>query len=154
MGIFLLDTPIYFYRANGEYGIFSNFHRYGFWEGDVHWRTVEHYFQAQKFLDHDIQCRIQRCFKAGEAAEIGRSRSLPLRPDWEDVKENVMRYAVLQKFSQHKEASALLLSTGNRQLVEHTPKDAYWGDGGNGLGKNRLGHILMKVREELRSRLD
>jgi predicted NAD-dependent protein-ADP-ribosyltransferase YbiA (DUF1768 family) len=34
--------------------------------------------------------------------------------------------------------------------VEHTKNDAYWGDGGDGIGKNRLGQILMAVREELR----
>ena len=34
-------------------------------------------------------------------------------------------------------------------LVEHTGKDAYWGDGGDGSGVNRLGGILMRVREEL-----
>lgn len=146
-----MDTPIYFYRVNEEYGIFSNFHRYGFWEGDTHWRTVEHYFQAQKFLDKDIQRRVERCYKASEAAEMGRRRSLPLRKDWEQVKDDVMRYAVLQKFSQNSEAKELLLSTGNRVLVEHTKNDAYWADGGDGSGKNRLGEILMEVREQLRT---
>ncbi len=37
------------------------------------------------------------------------------------------------------------------ELVEHTANDAYWGDGGDGNGKNRLGSLLMKVREELRA---
>lgn len=146
-----MNTPIYFYRANDEYGIFSNFHRYGFWEGKTRWRTVEHYFQAQKFLDPAIQRQIQRCFKASEAAEIGRNRKLPLRKDWESIKNDVMRHAVLQKFSQHEEAKTLLLSTGDRLLIEHTPKDAYWGDGGDGSGKNMLGTILMEVREHLRT---
>lgn len=146
-----MDTPIYFYRTNEEYGIFSNFHRYGFWDGDIRWRTVEHYFQAQKFLDTDIQQRIRNCFKASEAAELGRSRTLPLRQDWESVKDDVMRYAVLQKFSQHEEAKALLLSTGQRILIEHTCNDAYWADGGDGSGKNRLGEILMEVREQFRA---
>ncbi len=145
-----MKTPIYFYRANDDYGIFSNFHRYGFWEADIHWRTVEHYFQAQKFLDKDIQLRIRRCFKPSEAAEIGRNRSLPLRKDWEVVKDDIMRYAVLQKFSQHDDAKTLLLNTDDRCLIEHTPKDAYWGDGGDGCGKNKLGKILMEVREQLR----
>jgi len=36
------------------------------------------------------------------------------------------------------------------ELIEHTKKDSYWGDGGNGSGKNKLGKILMKVRYELK----
>jgi N-glycosidase YbiA len=57
---------------------------------------------------------------------------------------------VLAKFTQHDELSALLLSTGDSKLVEHTENDDYWGDGGDGSGKNMLGRILMQVRESLR----
>ncbi len=84
------------------------------------------------------------------AARMGRSRKRPLRPDWETVKDGVMRTAVLAKFSQHPEIREILLSTGDAQLVEHTTNDRYWGDGGDGSGKNMLGQILMSVREELR----
>ena len=62
----------------------------------------------------------------------------------------MMRTAVLAKFSQHHEIREILLSTGDAQLVEHTTNDRYWGDGGDGSGKNMLGQILMSVREELR----
>ena len=44
----------------------------------------------------------------------------------------------------------MLLGTGEATLVEHTSNDAYWGDGGDGSGKNMLGQILMKIRDELR----
>ena len=43
-----------------------------------------------------------------------------------------------------------LLRIGDAKVVEHTEKDRYWGDGGDGSGENRLGQILMRVREELR----
>jgi predicted NAD-dependent protein-ADP-ribosyltransferase YbiA (DUF1768 family) len=36
-------------------------------------------------------------------------------------------------------------------LVEHTARDSYWGDGGDGSGRNRLGHLLMQLRAELRA---
>lgn len=55
------------------------------------------------------------------------------------------------KFSQHKELKELLLSTGDATLVEHTARGRIWGDGGDGSGENRLGRLLMQVREELRS---
>ena len=41
--------------------------------------------------------------------------------------------------------------SGDAKLVEHTENDSYWGDGGDGSGRNMLGQILMQVRDELRS---
>ena len=69
----------------------------------------------------------------------------------ETVKVEVMRTAVRSKFTQHENLRALLLSTGDAKLLEHTENDSYWGDGGDGSGKNMLGKILMRVRDELRS---
>ncbi len=60
-----------------------------------------------------------------------------------------MRQALEAKFTQHDDLRNLLLSTGTAKLVEHTPNDDYWGDGGNGLGKNMLGRLLMEVRDKL-----
>ena len=64
-----------------------------------------------------------------------------------------MREAVLAKFSQHSELRENLLDTGHRLLIEHTSNDSYWGDGGDGRGKNKLGRILMEVREQLRAEI-
>ena len=61
-----------------------------------------------------------------------------------------MHKAVLAKFTQHAGLRQILLATGNAAIVEHTRNDHYWADGGDGSGKNRLGEILMRVREELR----
>src|SRR5213079_62586 len=85
------------------------------------------------------------------AARMGRSRQHPLRPDWERVKDAIMREAVYAKFTQHDDLRAVLLGTGDALLVEHTENDSYWADGGDGSGKNRLGQILMRVRDELRA---
>ncbi len=62
-----------------------------------------------------------------------------------------MTDAVRAKFTQHDELRALLLATGDAKIVEHTVNDSYWGDGGDGSGRNMLGQILMRVREELRA---
>jgi hypothetical protein len=61
-----------------------------------------------------------------------------------------MYQAFKAKFAQHPELRALLLSTGDAELVEHTDKDSYWGDGGDGNGRNVFGQILRQVRAELR----
>ena len=60
-----------------------------------------------------------------------------------------MLQALRLKFKTHADLRQKLLETGKAQLVEHTPRDSYWGDGGNGTGKNRLGILLKKVRSEL-----
>lgn len=82
---------------------------------------------------------------------MGRDRSRPLRSDWEKVKDDVMREAVRAKFTQNEHLKKTLLSTGDAALVEHTVNDSYWGDGGNGKGKNMLGKILMEIREEIKN---
>ena len=84
------------------------------------------------------------------AARIGRDRKRPLRRDWESVKDSIMREAVLAKFTQHADLREKLLGTGDAEIVEHTDRDSYWGDGGDGSGHNMLGRILMSVRDELR----
>ena len=62
-----------------------------------------------------------------------------------------MRNAVLAKFEQHADIRAILLDTGSAKLIEHTTNDNYWGDGGDGSGKNKLGLLLMEIREKLRN---
>ncbi len=137
---------IRFYSVSDEYGEFSNFAAYPILLDGKKWPTSEHYFQAMKFLDVVDQEEIRREKSPMIAARLGRSRKKSLRRDWESVKVEVMRKAVLAKFTQHTELRELLLSTGDAKLIEHTENDAYWGDGGDGRGKNRLGEILMWVR--------
>jgi N-glycosidase YbiA len=141
---------INFYSVVDEFGEFSNFAPYPFkLDGDL-WPTVEHYFQAQKFEDKVYKNKIRKSNSPMLAARMGRDRKQKLRRDWESVKVGVMRAAVLAKFTQHEDLSVLLLSTGEFKLVEQTENDNYWGDGGDGSGKNMLGRILMQVRESLR----
>ncbi len=81
---------------------------------------------------------------------MGRDRSHPLRTDWERVKDEIMQQAVLQKFKTHADIREILLATGDELIVENSPIDYYWGCGKDGSGKNRLGEILITVREILR----
>ncbi len=146
-----IKEVINFYSATGEYGCFSNFSNHAVNIGGKTWKSSEHYFQAQKFVGTKYESLIRKAPYAGEAAKMGRDRSLPLRKDWESVKDNIMRDVVYAKFTQHKSCKELLLSTGNAKIVEHTENDSYWGDGGDGRGKNRLGQILMEIRERIKN---
>jgi len=141
---------IYFYTAGEEYGCFSNFSQHGFELDDKYWKTAEHYFQAQKFAGTVFADKVREARSPKEAAEIGRRRDFPLRDDWEAVKDDVMRRAVLKKFQTHDEISYILLETVDEHIVENAPGDYYWGCGKDGTGKNMLGRILMEVREKLR----
>ncbi|MCI0700966.1 MAG: NADAR family protein, partial [Planctomycetia bacterium] len=137
---------INFYSTTGEHGCFSNFSRHAIHLKGKKWPTSEHYFQAQKFAGEPDEEEIRKATKPSEAASMGRDRKRPLRRDWESVKEQVMLEALRAKFTQHEDLKAILLGTGDAVLVEHTAKDSYWGDGGDGSGKNRLGRLLMQVR--------
>jgi ribA/ribD-fused uncharacterized protein len=139
-----------FYSVSDEYGAFSNFAPYPITLDKERWPTSEHYFQAQKFDDAAYREKVRTANSPMIAARLGRSRKQKLRRDWESVKVGVMRKAVLAKFTQHPEPQQLLLSTGEARIVEHTENDDYWGDGGDGSGRNMLGRILMQVREQLR----
>lgn len=144
-----IQSPILFYSVNDDFGEFSNFALYPVKiDGEI-WQTTEHYFQAQKFDDKKYRAKIAKANSPMLAAKLGRDRKQTLRKDWESVKDNIMRKAVLAKFSQYAELKALLLSTGDAKIIEHTENDDYWGDGGDGKGKNKLGQILMSVRKEL-----
>lgn len=145
-----MTEPIKFYSTADDYGEFSNFAAYPIKIGKRAWSTSEHYFQAMKFKDKTEQEKIRKANSPMLAARMGRERKRTLRRDWESAKVNVMREAVMAKFSQHEELQVLLLGTGDAKIVEHTENDDYWGDGGDGKGKNMLGRILMDVRAKLR----
>ncbi len=142
---------IHFYLANGDYGCFSNFSRHPVYLKDKRWPTSEHYFQAQKFVGKKDEEQIRMAHKPMIAVNMGRERSRPFRKDWEEVKDDIMREAVMTKFTQHGELTNILLGTGDANLIEHTANDRYWADGGDGTGLNMLGVILMEVREAIRA---
>lgn len=172
------DRPQFrFHNVEDKNGFFSNF-----WEGksiDIDgdkWKTVEHYFQAQKFQDlpgdskilrkkkAEIRKRIQDASTPAMTKEIARSACARdnIKIDWknwEDARINVMHKAVFAKFYQDAELKNALLSTNTMSLVEAMPagrSDDFWGAvidnvSGEGRGVNLLGQILSKVRLELMS---
>ena len=133
-------------RFDGEYEFLSNFARcIVVYDGNIY-PTVEHAYQAAKSLDKSIQKSFTTLSTPRTAKKLG--KQLQLRPDWEQVKDNVMKDLLKQKFSQEPFKSQLL-ATGNTKLVEgNTWNDTYWGIC-KGKGLNMLGTLLMEVRSEL-----
>ncbi len=111
--------------------------------------TSEHYFQAMKFDDRVIQERIRLADSPYKAFKLGRSRAYPIKKDWDQIKDGVMREALSAKFGQNEDIKDQLLLTGDSHLVENSPRDSYWGIGKAGTGKNMLGKLLVEQREIL-----
>lgn len=123
------------------------------------WSTAEHYYQSQKFtgVDHPeaiaLVGQIKDAASPEEAAALGRRheryRKDLLRPDWADAKVAVMHAVLRAKFRLHEGPRECLLETKGMLLVESSPHDLFWGSGIDGKGGNWLGHLLMKVRDEI-----
>ncbi|MGE3852733.1 MAG: NADAR family protein [Planctomycetota bacterium] len=143
---------IEFYSTRGPHGCFSNFSRHPITIDGETWPTTEHYFQAMKFPDDaDRRARIRTAKTPADCKKVAWEKGVPIRADWDTHRLEVMRVALRAKFTQHDDARETLLGTGDEELVEHTSKDRYWGDGGDGSGQNMLGKMLMELRDALRN---
>jgi ribA/ribD-fused uncharacterized protein len=138
-----------FYSVKDLYGEFSNFALFPINIEGVIWPSSEHFYQAHKFLDHDLQEKVRAAASPFLAAQIGRDPSLPMREDWDEVKDGVMLIALHAKYSQYSVLKELLASTGKSHIYEHTKNDCYWADCGDHSGKNMLGQQLMQIRTEI-----
>lgn len=142
---------INFYLTKDPYGFFSNFSDHPVTMKGKVWPTAEHYFQAMKVEGHPDEEEIRLAKNPNDAARMGRDRSRPRKANWDEIRDEVMLEVLYAKFTQHPDLKQRLLNTGNATIVEHTVNDSYWGDGGDGTGKNMLGFLLMETREKIRS---
>lgn len=158
-----MAMAIKFYTTKTKYGCFSNFSRHGFFLDGNYWPTSEHYYQSQKFAGTGVTVEengktvlyedvIRNAPNPKTAADLGRDKTKPMRSDWDEVKDDVMRKVVMHKFTVHEACRKTLLETGEDELIEDSPVDWYWGCGSDGSGKNMLGVILMETRKALRKK--
>eukprot|EP01065_Artemidia_motanka_P003933 TRINITY_DN118_c0_g1_i4.p1 TRINITY_DN118_c0_g1~~TRINITY_DN118_c0_g1_i4.p1 ORF type:complete len:521 (+),score=48.74 TRINITY_DN118_c0_g1_i4:68-1564(+) len=162
------EGTVRFYNQQDPYYQFTNFYRSSPFYDEHHrlWLTSEHYFQAKKFEPDCPNCRtahsaqlvesIRMAPTPRDALNIARANKAWVHSSWyggdgvQGRRVNAMIDAVRMKMQFDGAVRALLLSTGNARLVEHTDQDSFWGDGGVGFGTNMLGQILMLVRDEFR----
>lgn len=127
---------------------------------------MEHFYQAQKSDHPDYRAAVGSAKTPGLAKRLAASPGAPRRvsqhswfrknkqlprPDWADVKLDLMRRADLAKFTQNPELATLLLATGDAALIEDSPFEPFWGSGADGNGQNWAGRVLMEARERLRA---
>lgn len=144
-------TPVKFYSRKSPYGEFSNFALFPIKVDNKIWGTSEHYYQAHKYDQSKFQEYVRQATTPEEAAVRGRNKEIPKRNNWKQVKDQIMYKALVAKYTQHKPLKELLLSTGEAPIIEHTKRDKYWGDAGNGTGQNKLGKMLVDIRSKIRS---
>jgi ribA/ribD-fused uncharacterized protein len=141
---------IQFNSKSATFNELSNFHPVKITIDDKEYPSVEHYFQAMKFtLNPDFQEKIVAAKTAAMAKALGGTKVIPIRADWDTVRDDIMRAGLRAKFTQHEDLKQLLISTGDKILQEASPTDVYWGIGKSGKGQNRLGVLLMELRDEL-----
>lgn len=128
----------------GKYEFLSNYYSHQFQYKGLTFQNSEAAFQAQKTTDEKIKVSFQN-LPPNEAKKLG--RSVKLRSDWEKIKDDVMLDILEAKFF-NAQLSKMLVATGSEELIEgNTWNDKYWGIC-NGEGQNKLGQLLMKVRQE------
>lgn len=142
-------------RFEGKYDFLSNFYMADIEitspkTGEVlEFPSTEHAYQAFKTLDLLWFERIRTAETPADAKRFG--KKCPMRDDWDQIKDKVMLHVCRAKFNQHPDLAAKLLETGDRELIEgNWWNDTYWGVC-KGVGLNKLGQTLMRIREELRS---
>lgn len=142
-----MEDKIFFYDR--EYYMFSNFSSFMVEYQEILWTTSEHAYQAAKFTNPAIIESIRLARSSRDAFLLGRANTEHIREDWNEVKIQVMEEIVRAKLAQHPVIKQKLSETGDREIIEDSPVDSFWGWGSDQKGENNLGKIWMKVREEL-----
>jgi ribA/ribD-fused uncharacterized protein len=148
---------IRFYRANEKpYGAFSNLYKSPVKFDGLKYPTAEHAYQAGKAQKPEVRDWILAAPSPSLAAMAAHGLyTWDIVPNWSEIKFDRMRRVLAAKFTQHPELQSLLLSTGDKRLVEagttNNAVNRLWGEV-NGVGENMLGKMLMEVRSELRAK--
>jgi N-glycosidase YbiA len=171
-----VKSPVKFYEKKDPYYEFSNYSLYEVSINGKSYPSTEHYYQSKKFdyegasQDNLVYAELIRCQKTPNMArllgiqevkqnfawakplkaliELHKARVNP-DPNWDKHKLDVMRVALRHKFEQHPRLASTLIATGDKDIIEDSPRDDFWGIGRTGKGQNWLGRLLMELREHL-----
>lgn len=134
-------------RFVGDFAFLSNFYPSTVAVEGKLYPTVEHAYQALKTTEPLAREIIRKAATPGEAKRLG--RTVEIRSDWNDIRLEVMRDLLIQKFA-NPFLRPMLLATEDAELIEGNHwNDRFWGVC-RGEGQNHLGRLLMEVRELIR----
>lgn len=141
------DTQVFFYEQ--DFYVLSNFSAFSL-ERNGRFATSEHAYHWEKFPNQPgIQTAILNAISAHEAFKIAEQYKHLVRPDWKEVRVDIMRDILWAKVVQHEYVYRKLMATGDRELIEDSWRDDFWGWGENRNGHNMLGKLWMEIRAEL-----
>jgi ribA/ribD-fused uncharacterized protein len=144
-----MNEPVFFYEH--EYYVFSNFSAFMLtWKGREY-MTSEHAYHSEKFADDSLKEIVRAARSAHDSQKVSHELKDKYRPDWNDVKVGIMKEILHEKVKQHPYILKKLLESGERELIEDSWRDDFWGWGPNKDGKNMLGKLWMEVREEVKA---
>ncbi|KAJ6611490.1 hypothetical protein B0H10DRAFT_2056247 [Mycena sp. CBHHK59/15] len=144
---------ILFYESTDPHYGFTNFSAHDVIYHGKRYPTSEHLFQAMKFIDTcpEVAEKIRTVSeRPRDAFNEAHAYKRYQRADWLKVNIEMMDDVLLHKFTQHQDLKAELLGTGDAELIENSPYDAFWGNGKDKQGRNELGKALERLRSELR----
>lgn len=148
-----LDTTgdvVGFYER--EFFVFSNFSSFQVdWKGR-RWATSEHAYQAAHFFETapELVEEIYHSRSAHYAYKLAKANGHLAPKNWEDVKVDIMYDICWHKMHQNPYVYAKLLMTEQEYIVEDSNKDGFWGWGADRQGRNELGKIWMRLRDQIR----
>ena len=144
-----VDEFIGFYTR--EFFCLDNFSSFGFMYEGKYYQTVEHAYQSLKFKDTatDVEEEIIKCFSAYDAQRIAHENIDKQTKNWDEIKVDIMEKLLRAKLEQNPYVKKKLLETEEYRICEDSPKDSFWGIGPDRKGRNELGKLWMKLREEL-----
>jgi ribA/ribD-fused uncharacterized protein len=163
---------IAFYDANEiPYGVFCNYYPAVITINGKTFKSTEEFYQWSKFDDEWYKEEILKTNTPNKSRILGHQeikhdhdwrkplnsiveeslkRGIKCKENFEQIKDKVMLTALWAKFNQHANLQEILLTTDDAYIYENSPYDYYWGVGSNKTGKNKLGILLMYVRNEIR----
>ena len=121
------------------------------WRGR-RWPTSEHAYQAAHFFETAPEL-VEQIFKARSAHDaylIANANSDKDPDNWDDIKIEIMEEIIRAKCEQNPYIKQKLLETGDKDIVEDSPIDDFWGWGKDHDGRNELGKIWMRIRSDIR----
>lgn len=140
------DKQIFFYEH--EFYVFSNFSSFAIeWKNKLY-MTSEHVYHSEKFEDDGLKEQIRNCRSAHEALKLAEVNKDKCRNNWDEIRLQVMKEILRAKVQQHPYVKKKLIESGDKELVEDSWRDSYWGWGPNKDGENHLGKLWMEVRAE------
>lgn len=114
------------------------------------WPSVEHYAVAMQFEDADWREKIRQASHPRQVRKMGKALFKRKKPNWKAERQVYMTRGMYIKCKSWPLIAQELLDTGERQIVDTTEYDYYWGIGRDTRGENRFGKVLEDVRRKLR----